>query len=322
MMVRKIWKAALVFVAVATIGLHGFAQAPAAGEPVPRTADGKPDLSGVWKTATSTAGPLALTAWGAERYNYNKVPTGDFGRPELDPLMHCYRPGLARLGPPLQVPKKSIRVRIEGESVPFPQGPSEFDVIEIRNAPRKVWVLYQFNNETRQIFTDKQTHPALDEDDLGTRWFNGHSVGKWDGDVFVIDTVNFRNEAWLTNKGHEFRNLHVVERLRRVDADTLEWERTMTDPIALARPYTTKATLKLRTDPTFTENVVCDQYYVRKVGMGFGGLLGINEHPWQLPEENPNADWQDVEKSVGKEGTEEFRDPRERGTPIPNREKP
>lgn len=315
-MLRNTWKAALVLAAVASWGMHGFAQAPAAGKAVPRTSDGKPDLTGVWKTATSTAGPLALTAWATERYNYNKVPTGDFGRAELDPLMHCYRPGLARLGPPLQVPKKSIRVRIEGESVPYPQGPTDFDVIEIRNAPRKVWMLYQFNNEMRQIFTDRQTHPELDEDDLGTRWFNGHSVGKWDGDVFVIDTVNFRNEAWLTNRGHEFRNLKVIERLRRVDADTLEWERTMTDPIALSRPYTTKSTLKLRNDPTFIENVVCDQYYVRKVGMGFGGLLGINEHPWQLPEESPNADWQDVEKAVGREGAEEFRDPRERGTPI------
>jgi hypothetical protein len=50
------------------------------------------------------------------------------------------------------------------------------------------------------------------------------------------------------------------------------------------------------------ENVVCDQYYVRKVGFGFGGLLGINAHPWQAAEENPNATWEDVEREEAESG--------------------
>ena len=144
----------------------------------------------------------------------------------------------------------------------------------------------------------------MDPDDLLSQWWNGHSVSTWDGDVFVVDTTNIRNETWLDNLGHEYRQLHLVERFRRLDAETLEIERTFTDPVALAKPYVTTATLKLTRDLTFQENVICDQYYVRKPGFGFGGLLGINDHPWQSPEENPNATWQDVEREEEKQEQE------------------
>jgi hypothetical protein len=270
--------------------------------PIPRTADGKPDLSGIWKTATASVGAVQPTPWGADMFGYNKLPKGDGARAELDPLMHCYRPGLARIGPPLQVPNSSIRVRFEGESVPFPGGASQFDVVEIRYAPKKIWMVYQFNQESRQIFMDGREHPEVFEEDLLTMWWNGHSVGKWDGDTLVVDTVAIRNETWLNNMGYEHRNLQLTERIRRLDADTLEIERTFTDPIALARPYVTKATMKLTPNHTFVENVVCDQYYVRKVGFGFGGLLGINAHPWQAAEENPNATWEDVEREEAESG--------------------
>ena len=264
----------------------------AGAQAIPRTPDGTPDLSGIWKTVSSNVEPMELTDWGAARLNYNKLPKGDGIRPELDPMMHCYRPGLARIGPPLQVPSTSIRVRFEDESVP-PPGVSvaDFDAIEIRYAPRKVWMIYQFNHEVRQIFTDGRKHPEAFEDDPFTMWWNGHSTGTWDGDTFVVDTTNIRNETLLNNQGNEHRKLHVVERIRRVDAETLEIEKTISDPIALAKPYKTYATLKLMPNMTFQENVICDQYYVRKVGFGFGGLLGINDHPWQSPEEDPNATW-------------------------------
>jgi len=261
-------------------------QAGASGaKAIPRTPDGKPDLSGKWKTVSSKADPMQLTAWGAKQFNYNKLPGGNGARPEDDPIMNCYRPGLARLGPPLLVPAESVVVRLEGESVPAPGGPKAMDAIMIFNAPHKVWVFYQYNQETRQIFTDGRKHPPVDPDDppeaIATRWWNGYSTGTWDGDTFVADTTNLRDETWLDNLGHEDRELHIVERFRRVDADTLQIDRTFTDPVALAKPYTTSATLKLMPDLAFKENIVCQQYYVKKLAFGYEGLLGINDHPWQ-----------------------------------------
>jgi len=300
--------------AFSAIGFAQAAQQPTAAGPraIPRTADGKPDLSGTWRTVSARTDPMQLTAWGTERVDYNKHPKGEGARPELDPMMHCYRPGLARIGPPLRVPAKSIRVRLEDESVPFPGGPSDFDVIEIHYAPRKLWLIYQYNHEVRQIFIDGRKHPEDIEYEPFSRWWNGHSIGSWDGDTFVVDTTNLRNETWLDNTGHEHGKLHVVERFRRIDADTLEIERTLTDPVALAKPWTTRATLELAPDHTLQENVICDQYYVRKLGFGFGGLLGINDHPWQSPEEKPNASW---EGSYGTpkalEGGEELQRPQD-----------
>jgi len=273
--------------AVSTVGFAQAAQQPVAGgaKAIPRTSDGKPDLSGTWKTVSSKVDPIQLTAWGLDRWNYNKLPKGNGARPNEDPIMNCYRPGLARLGPPLLVPGKSVAVRIDGESVPAPGGPASMDAIVITYGPHKVWMIYQYNQETRQIFTDGRKHPEVitDEDpsDQTSKWWNGYSTGTWDGDTFVVDTTNLRDETWLDNMGHENRQLHVVEHLRRVDADTLQIDRTLTDPKALAKPYATSATLKLMPNLPFQENVICDQYYVKKIAFGYGGLLGINNHPWQ-----------------------------------------
>ena len=256
-------------------------QQPGTAGAIPRTPDGKPDLSGRWKTVRSKVAPMQLTAWGIKRFNYNKLPEGNGARPELDPILHCYRPGLARLGPPLLVPASSVRVRSEGESVPASGGPAALDAIVIAYSPQKMWMIYPYNQEVRQIFTDGRKDPAVIEEDLSTKWWNGYLTGTWDGDTFFVDTTNLRDETWLDNLGHEHRQLHIVERFRRLDAETLEIERTLTDPIALAKPYTTRATLKLTPNLTPQENVICDQYYTRKLAFGFQGLLGINNHPWQ-----------------------------------------
>ena len=279
----------LIVLAFSIVGLAQAAPQAAAAKAIPRTPDGKPDLSGKWKTVSSKVEPVLLTAWGTKRFNYNKLPEGNGARPELDPVLHCYLPGLARLGPPLLVPAKSIVVRIDDESVPAPGGPAAFDAIQIANAPNRVLILYQYNQEYRQIFTDGRKHPKDLEEDPWTRWWNGHSTGTWDGDTLVVDTANLRNETWLDNLGHETRQLHVVERFRRIDANTLQINRTLTDPMALTRPYTTSATLQSTPNLTFQENVVCGQYYFRSFAFGYDSLLGIWTHPYGGPDKSSSG---------------------------------
>ena len=152
--------------------------------------------------------------------------------------------------------------------------------IEIIQTPGLVSIVYEQRNSVRHIYTDGREHPK----NLELTW-NGDSIGKWDGDTLVVDTVGLRDETWLSSDGHEHSTqLHVVERFRRVDAGNLEMERTFTDPIALAKPYTGRMTLRLNPRYELNENRAnndCSQYRVRKAGFGkgMGGLLGINDHP-------------------------------------------
>jgi hypothetical protein len=271
----------IIGVVILTLAQGGLAQTAAqTTKAIPRTADGKPDLAGKWKTINSSVSPMQLTAWGAERWAYNRLPSGRGGRPELDPELHCYLSGLARIGPPLQVPARSVIVRIDDESVPAPGGPAAFDAIQIAYAPNRVLIIYNYNQEYRQIFTDGRTHPEDVEEDPYSRWWNGFSTGTWDGDTFVVETTNLRDETWVDNLGHEARQLRIVERFRRVDAETLQIGRTLTDRVALARPYTTSATLKLTPNLEFQENVICGQYYFRSFAFGYDSLLGIWTHPY------------------------------------------
>ena len=274
--------------------------APAAGaQATPRTPDGKPDLSGTWfgggrttggqmtgqtsrgfgsglPAAQTTRREMELTKWGRDKFNWNRAPeaandpgvyAGQHVRVDQDPLYHCYPAGLVRLGPP--------RFIIVGGSNASPA------LIEIIQTPGKLILLFNYHHEVRYIYTDGREHPK----NLELTW-NGHSIGRWDGDTLVVDTIGIRDESWLDSGGHEHSTqLHVVERFRRVDADTLEIERTLTDPIALAEPFTTGVVLKLSPDRDMDENINgvydCTQFMMRKpaFGEGINTLLGISEPP-------------------------------------------
>ena len=75
-------------------------------------------------------------------------------------------------------------------------------------------------------------------------WY-GHSIGRWDGGTLVVDTVGFNDRFWFDFKGHPHtERLHVVERLTRTSADTLENRITIDDPGAYARPFTVTFTAR------------------------------------------------------------------------------
>jgi hypothetical protein len=124
--------------------------------------------------------------------------------------------------------------------------------IEILFSPGKVTILIEAYSQWRQIFTDGRRHP--EDPDLT---FNGHSIGHWEGDTLVVDTVGFTTATAI---GGSFgikhsENMHIVERLRLVGPDTLEIVTKVEDPDALAKPWTTTRVYSRHRDWTLAEYI-------------------------------------------------------------------
>ena len=183
------------------------------GTPVPRTADGRPDLSGVWNkrlVVNTSAGvePLPFTAEGLKAFNdvWNHI----------DPTSKCIFPGVPRVN-----------------TSPYP--------MQIVQLPDKVIFLYEYMHNFRVIYTDGRPHRKNWEPSL-----IGDSIGRWDGDTLVIDTVNLTDRTWLDDHGNRHSDaLHVIERWRRISANQLEYEETIDDRKFYTKPWTVKWVMPL-----------------------------------------------------------------------------
>lgn len=118
--------------------------------------------------------------------------------------------------------------------------------IQIIQTPGEVLILFEWDSLRHQVFTDGRPHDTT----LGPLWM-GDSIGHWEGDTLVTDTVNFNEKTWLDRMGHPHSNqLHVVERIRRVDHDHLTDDLTFEDPKAYTKPWTAHMVFALK--PTWT----------------------------------------------------------------------
>ena len=114
-------------------------------------------------------------------------------------------------------------------------------------------MLFEYDHFVRHIFTDGRNHPK----DLPSTWM-GDSIGKWDGGTLVVDTVGFNDKTWLDNDGHPHsEDLHVVERIRRVNHDTLTIDTTIDDPKAYTKPWGGHAIYELKPDWNL-EEMICE----------------------------------------------------------------
>jgi hypothetical protein len=215
----------------------------AASHPTPHMADGHPDLNGVWhhffgigtiqKVGDSYTIGGAFNPKNAALY---QKPLND-AKPEYKPqylakvkslydnqvnadsTLHCMPPGVPRLGPPHQIMQTS----------------------------KQAIFLYADNtgNAWRVIPLDGRPH-STDPETAAT--YNGDSVGHWDGDTLVVDVTRLTDETWMGDNGLlHTRNLHVIERLRRV-GDTIQYQVTADDPEILQKPWTLSRTLTLQPD--------------------------------------------------------------------------
>jgi hypothetical protein len=126
--------------------------------------------------------------------------------------------------------------------------------IEFLFTPGKVTILVEAYSQWRQIFTDGRAHP--EDPDLT---FNGHSIGRWEDDTLVVDTVGFTTDTRLGNFGMQHSDkMRIVERIRLTGPDTLQIETTVHDPDALDQPWTSMRSYGRHRDWMLAE-YVCQQ---------------------------------------------------------------
>ena len=229
-----------------TLGLNAGQQRGGGFRPRPRVVgpppDNPKDFNGVWAIDNNTisgqrlrAEPLPLQPWAQERYNYVKDPNNinARGRNELNPDFKC-----------------------------FPRGPVAAwqgleHLMEIIQTPKRTLIIFEWGHEIRQIWTDGRPHP----EDPPDTWM-GHSIGKWEGNTLVFDTIAIHDQTWLDRAGHPHTNaLHLTERLSRPERDRLQLEITIDDPKAYTMPF--KATIGFdRTKYELEEYVVCEDLFL------------------------------------------------------------
>ena len=126
--------------------------------------------------------------------------------------------------------------------------------IEFLLTPGKVTIMIEAYSQWRQVFTDGREHP--EDPDLT---FNGHSIGHWEGDTLVVDTVGFTTDTGLGNFGIRHSDkMRIVERLRFTAPDRLQIETTVHDPEALTKPWISTRDYGRHRDWTLAE-YVCQQ---------------------------------------------------------------
>ncbi len=214
------------------------------GSDIPRTADGKADLNGLWQT-------IGNHHWGIEPHNARMGPdpkwaaigaipagTGIVEGGQIpytaqarakqkdnqenwlanDPVVKCYMPGVPR-----------------ANYMPFP-----FQIVQ---SEKHIIMAYEFASANRIIYMDQPNFEAPIPS-----WM-GHSLGHWEGDTLVVDVTEQMPDSWLDRSGnHHSEQLKVTERYTFLSRDVLQYEVTLTDPIVYTRPWKMTIPLYRRLD--------------------------------------------------------------------------
>jgi len=197
---------------------------PPAEVAIPRTADGKPDLQGIWQVRNRASvdledhvarhgmpagrgvvqgGPIPYQAWAAAKKTENAA-----SRQTSDPLANCYLPGVPRI-----------------MYMEFP--------FQIFQTPDHLAMTFEWSQVHRTIYTNRAPAPE------GIDFWMGDSRGRWEGDTLVVDVRNHNERTWLDMAGNfHSAALHLVERYTMTDADTIQYEVTIEDPSVFTRPWT------------------------------------------------------------------------------------
>ena len=205
------------------------------GAPAPRDASGRPSLAGLWKPAPARLiADIASGLAPGDRIPYqpwaekvSKERAANLAKD--DPTSNCIVGGVPR-----------------SDFVPYP-----FKILEM---PGMTVILYEAIHSYRQIFTDGRALPK----DPSPAWF-GYSVGKWEGDAFVVNSLGFNDNVWLDNAGNPAgESLRVTERFVRRDFGHMDIEITIDDPKTYTKKWEMVQPLLFQADNEIIE-YICDE---------------------------------------------------------------
>jgi len=221
---------------------------PNLSAPAPKTADGKPDLSGIWRgprgsvylqNIATDLKPNAIQPWAQALYQEHVFNLGaDSPRAHClpDPPPYYHLAGIARI---VQTPALTVIIN---------EGISNSGV-------------------TRTIHTDGRGLP----EEMNPTWL-GYSVGRWEGDTLVVTTAGFNDRTWLDFSGHPHSEaLRTTERFHCRDFGHMDFEMTLDDPKTFSRPITFKADKTLVADTELLETI-CENERIAQHLVGGNGF--------------------------------------------------
>ena len=179
------------------------------------TTDAVPNISGVWQVekfqpALFPKGGAPLQSWAETKFKA--------ANPKNDPNLACLPEGVPRF-----------------MFVPLP--------MEIFQVPTRVVIIHEGGTVFREIYLNRPHLKDLDPT------YAGDSIGKWEGDTLVVDTIGFKDTTWVDFAGLPHSEaMHLIERIRRVNQDTLTDDMTIEDPMAFTKPITAQQVYKLKPD--------------------------------------------------------------------------
>ena len=229
--------------------------------PAPKAPDGHPDLSGLWQPMRGNFGNLKGKDKGqaAPARAPGEPPAAQFGN-----VGAGFEKGLpfTEWGRKTRDDRKANNSKDNPDANCRPLGlmqlhthPFEKKIVQ---GPGTIEIMYNANNDVRQILTNGQTLPEVGPG--LTPWWYGYSVGKWEGDTLVVTTVGFRDDVWLDVNGSPLTSSgKLVERFTRLNFGTLQIDVTIEDPKAYTEPFTVRVMQQIMPDTELFESVCEDR---------------------------------------------------------------
>ena len=238
---RAVWQRGILLIGLALV-LPAVVQAaetkPAAAAPPAAALPANPrDFSGIWMN-DNTIDEL-LKREGRQRLNASE---------DAGPVEPAERPLTSQYQAIYKKMQSEKAQRAQGtEGCKWPGLPNIMTYpypFEVLQTPGRITLLFEADSQVRRIFMGRRKH--LDFDDLDPS-YNGDSIGQWEGDTLVVDTIGFNDETTVRGLPHS-EDMHIVERIRYVAANTIEDQITITDPKAFTRPVVSKVIYSRRPD--------------------------------------------------------------------------